>query len=69
MPLELGVVTDGEGNELYDTAVIYFTGEDDESQIEVQAPNAPEIARNIIKLWNDALVEHRLNKHKTQEAQ
>lgn len=54
-PLQLGEVTDGDGNPLYDEAVIHFADLYDSPEITVNAPNALAIAGRIVELWNASL--------------
>jgi hypothetical protein len=55
MRLELGEVTDGDDNPLYDEAVIHFAGLHDSPEININAPNALRIASRIVELWNAVL--------------
>lgn len=55
MRLELGEVTDGDGNPLYDEAIIHFPDVYDSPEITVNAPNALLVADRIVELWNAAL--------------
>jgi hypothetical protein len=53
--LELGEVCNGDGDPLYDEAIIYFHGQEEELDIMVRAPNALAVAEKIVERWNAAL--------------
>jgi hypothetical protein len=55
--MELGSVTTGMGTPSFNDAVIYFEGLDDTIEINIEMPGAQSVAEQIVKLWNDALVE------------
>lgn len=51
--LELGHVTDGDGNPLDDEAIIFFKEDvDGTCEIKVSSTNAPAIAARIVEIWN-----------------
>lgn len=52
--LELGDVTDGDGQPVVDSSIIFVAGADEQINIEVSAPRAREIAARIVRLWNGA---------------
>lgn len=54
LTMELGAITDGDGNELADEAVIHFREDADAScEIVVRYPNAKVVAEKIVQTWND----------------
>lgn len=53
--LELGEITDGDGNPFFDEAIVFFEGLHDSPEIRINAPDAARLAARIVELWNAAL--------------
>lgn len=55
MRMELGQVTDGEGNPFADEAIIFFGRAWGSPEICISTPDAAKVAARIVELWNAAI--------------